>query len=404
MQPGQIVADNVSRRFRVNPHRNLTLKEAILRPETRRTDDIWALKDVSFEVEPGASIGFIGRNGSGKTTLLRLIAGIFAPSSGRLEVGGTVGSLLELGAGFHPDFSGRENLFLSGSIYGLKRSYVRERLDEIVSFAELEQFIDLPVRTYSSGMHMRLGFAIAVHVDADILLLDEVFAVGDEAFQRKCIDKILQFKQRGGTVCFVSHSASAVERLCERAILLTKGQVDYVGSTSEALKRYHQALALEEHAEESAAELREWGSGEVRVEWVAVAGANGAARERFVSGEPLTIVLKLVGEQAVPPPFLSLELRDSGGSLLGDSSRDLGELGWDGAPGERKLRFAIEHLPLGEGEFQVSVALTDATGSRRYHRIDAATHFAVEPSDGARGALRLEGEWSLADEGKKVEA
>jgi ABC-type polysaccharide/polyol phosphate transport system ATPase subunit len=404
MQPGQIVADNVSRRFRVNPHRNLTLKEAILRPETRRTDDIWALKDVSFEVEPGASIGFIGRNGSGKTTLLRLIAGIFAPSSGRLEVGGTVGSLLELGAGFHPDFSGRENIFLSGSIYGLKRSYVRERLDEIVSFAELEQFIDLPVRTYSSGMHMRLGFAIAVHVDADILLLDEVFAVGDEAFQRKCIDKILQFKQRGGTVCFVSHSASAVERLCERAILLTKGQVDYVGSTSEALKRYHQALALEEHAEESAAELREWGSGEVRVEWVAVAGANGAARERFVSGEPLTIVLKLVGEQAVPPPFLSLELRDSGGSLLGASSRDLGELGWDGAPGERKLRFAIEHLPLGEGEFQVSVALTDATGSRRYHRIDAATHFAVEPSDGARGALRLEGEWSLADEGKKVEA
>ena len=404
MQPGQIVAENVSRRFRVNPHRNLTLKEAILRPETRRSDEIWALRDVSFEVEPGASIGFIGRNGSGKTTLLRLIAGIFAPSSGRLEVGGTVGSLLELGAGFHPDFSGRENIFLSGSIYGLKRSYVRERLDEIVSFAELEQFIDLPVRTYSSGMHMRLGFAIAVHVDAEILLLDEVFAVGDEAFQRKCIDKILQFKQRGGTVCFVSHSASAVERLCERAILLHKGQVDYVGSTSEALKRYHQALALEEHAEESVAELREWGSGEVRVEWVAVAGANGAARERFVSGEPLTIVLKLVGEQAVPPPFLSLELRDSGGSLLGASSRDLGELGWDGSPGERKLRFAIEHLPLGEGEFQVSVALTDATGSRRYHRIDAATHFAVEPSDGARGALRLEGEWSLADEGKKVEA
>jgi hypothetical protein len=290
------------------------------------------------------------------------------------------------------------------SIYGLKRSYVRERLDEIVSFAELERFIDLPVRTYSSGMHMRLGFAIAVHVDADILLLDEVFAVGDEAFQRKCIDKILEFKQRGGTVCFVSHSASAVERLCERALLLTKGRVDYVGSTSEALKRYQQALALEEHGEEPATALREWGSGEVRVEWVAVAGANGAARSRFVSGEPVTIVLKLVGERAVPPPILSLELRDSGGSLLGASTRDLGELGWDGSPGEWKLRFAIDHLPLGEGDFLVSVALTDATGSRRYHRIDAATQFGVEPSDGARGALRLDGEWSLADEGKKVEA
>src|SRR4029078_8148656 len=156
MEPGQSVAEKVSRRFRVNPHRNLTLKEVILRPEVRRAEEIWALRDVSLEIEPGTSIGFVGRNGSGKTTLLRLIAGIFVPTSGRLEVGGTIGLLLELGAGFHPDFTGRENVFLSASIYGLKRKYVKERLDEIVTFAELERFIDLPVRTYSSGMHMRL--------------------------------------------------------------------------------------------------------------------------------------------------------------------------------------------------------------------------------------------------------
>jgi ABC-type polysaccharide/polyol phosphate transport system ATPase subunit len=383
----------------VNKHRNLTLKEAILRPEMRRTEEIWALRGVSFGIEPGESVGFVGRNGSGKTTLLRLIAGIFAPTTGSVSVGGTVGSLLELGAGFHPDFTGRENIYLSGSIYGLKRRYVRARLEEIISFAELESFIDLPVRTYSSGMHMRLGFAIAVHVDADVLLLDEVFAVGDEAFQRKCIGKILDFKQRGGTVCFVSHSAAAVERLCERALLLRRGEVEYDGSASEALKRYHETLAVEEHGE-----LREWGSGEVRIAWVAAAGADGAARARFISGEPLTIVLQIVAEQAVPPPMLSLELRDTDGSLLGASSRDLGELGWDGALGEQELRFAIDHLPLGEGEFQVSAALTDESGSLRYHRIDAATHFAVEPSDGARGALRLEGEWSLADAGHQVEA
>ena len=404
MEPGQIVAEGVARRFKVNPHRNLTLKEAILRPETRRTEEIWALRNVSFEAEPGASIGFIGRNGSGKTTLLRLIAGIFSPTEGQLEVGGSVGSLLELGAGFHPDFTGRENIFLSGSIYGLKRQYVRERLDEIVSFAELERFIDLPVRTYSSGMHMRLGFAIAVHVDADILLLDEVFAVGDEAFQRKCIGKILDFKERGGTVCFVSHSAQAVEHLCERALLLSHGEVEFNGSASEAIKLYHKQLALEESPEEIGAGLREWGSGEVRVEGVEIVGADGQPRARFVSGEQVVIRLRLVGEREVPPPMLSIEIRDSSGLLLGATQRDLGELGWNGTPGTRELRYSLERLPLGEGEFQLSVALTDVPGTRRYHRVDGAERFVVEPSDDARGAVRLEGEWALADAERKVEA
>jgi ABC-type polysaccharide/polyol phosphate transport system ATPase subunit len=397
MEVGQIVAEGVSRRFRVNPNRNLTLKEAILRPEMRRTEEIWALRDVSFEIEPGASVGFIGRNGSGKTTLLRLIAGIFTPTTGRLRAGGSVGSLLELGAGFHQDFTGRENIFLSGSIYGLKRKYVRERLDEIVSFAELERFIDLPVRTYSSGMHMRLGFAIAVHVDADILLLDEVFAVGDEAFQRKCIGKILEFKERGGTVCFVSHSAAAVERLCERALLLSHGHVEFDGHATEAINRYHKSLALEETPDEVGAGLREWGSGEVRIASVTLSGVDGEARTTFLSGEPLTITLQLQGEQPVPAPVLSLEVRDSDGSLLGANQRNLGELGWDGAPGERELRFMLERLPLGEGEFQISVSLTDAVGTRRYHRVDGAVHFVVEPSDNARGALLLDGDWALEE-------
>ena len=278
-------------------------------------------------------------------------------------MGGSIGSLLELGAGFHPDFTGRENIFLSASIYGLKRRYVQERLDEIVAFAELERFIDLPVRTYSSGMHMRLGFAIAVHVDADILLLDEVFAVGDEAFQRKCIDKILEFKQRGGTVCFVSHSAAAVERLCERAIAADQGR----GRVRRVDLRGAQALPPGGWRSRSprrlGAELREWGSGEVRVPGVAVGGREtGPPGSGSCPASRWRSCCSLVGEQAVPPPVLSLELRDSGGSLLGASSRDLGELGWDGAVGERELRFAIDHLPLGEGEFQVSVALTDAAG------------------------------------------
>jgi ABC-type polysaccharide/polyol phosphate transport system ATPase subunit len=404
MRPGEIVAEGVSRRFRVNPHRNLTLKEAIVRRGVLKMEEIWALRDISLAIEPGVSIGFVGRNGSGKTTLLRLIAGIFAPTTGRLEVAGSVGSLLELGAGFHPDFTGRENIFLSGSIYGLKRRYVRERMDEIVAFAELERFIDLPVRTYSSGMHMRLGFAIAVHVEADILLLDEVFAVGDEAFQRKCIAKVFEFKERGGTVCFVSHSAPAVERLCERAVFLSKGRIEYDGSSTEALKRYHALLASEEAPEEIGAGLREWGTGEARVVDVKIVGADGEPRSRFVSGEPMTIALSVVGEKPIPPPQLSLEVHDADGGLLGAVQGDLGQLGWDGSPGRHEIRFSVEHLPLGEGEFQVSISLANAEGTRRYHRVDTAERFEVEPSDNARGMVRFEGEWSFANAERKVEA
>jgi ABC-type polysaccharide/polyol phosphate transport system ATPase subunit len=389
MKPGQIVAENLGRRFRVYPHRNVTLKEAIVRRRQLRPTEIWAVRGVELAIEPGEAVAFIGRNGSGKTTLLRLIAGIFAPTEGRLEVVGTVGSLLELGAGFHADFTGRENIYLSASIYGMPRRIVDQRLDAIIAFSELEEFIDLPVRTYSSGMYMRLGFAIAAHIEADILLLDEVFAVGDEAFQRKCVDHVLGFRQQGGTVCFVSHDAGAVERLCERAVLLTHGRVEFEGETDEALKRYKAKLAAEESPEELRAGLREWGSGEVRVADVRVENAD-----RLSSGDPLIVRLRLLVETPVEPPRLSLELRDSSGGLLGSSALDLDQVGWDGAAGERGLRFSVERLPLAEGRFQIGITLTDRAGGKRYHRIDKAAEFSVTSSDDARGVLRLEGEWS----------
>ena len=393
MKTGEIVAEKLGRRFRVYPHRNLTLKEAIVRRRHVRPTEIWAVRDVDLTIQPGESVGFVGRNGSGKTTLLRLIAGIFAPTEGRLEVGGSVGSLLELGAGFHPDFTGRENIYLSASIYGLPRKLVDERLEDIIAFSELDEFIDIPVRTYSSGMYMRLGFAIAVHIEADVLLLDEVFAVGDEAFQRKCIDRVLQFRERGGTLCFVSHDASAVERLCERAVLLTQGRVEYDGATNEALKRYHAKLAAEESPEELRAGLREWGSGEVRVADVLVEGVGGPT-EQFTSGDALVVRLRLVVEAPVDPPRLSLELRDSGGGLLASSALDLDQVGWDGSVGEQSLRFTVGRLPLAEGSFQLGVTLTDRAGTKRYHRIDGAAQFSVAPSDSSRGVLRFDGDWS----------
>src|SRR5215217_2032314 len=250
MKPGSIVAENVSRRFRVYPQRHVTLKEAIVRRRQLRPVEVWALRDVSFRIGAGESVGFMGRNGSGKTTLLRLLAGVFRPTSGRLAVTGGVGSLLELGAGFHHDFTGRDNIYLSASIYGMRKREVDRRFDEIVAFSELERFIDLPVRTYSAGMFMRLGFAVATNLDADVLLLDEVFTVGDEAFQRKCFGKIFDFKSRGGTIVFVSHAAPAVESLCERAILLRAGQISYDGEVHDAIATYHRLLAEDEDPEE----------------------------------------------------------------------------------------------------------------------------------------------------------
>jgi ABC-type polysaccharide/polyol phosphate transport system ATPase subunit len=401
---GEIQLENVSRRFRVYPQRNMTLKDAIVRWRHLKPEEIWALRDVTLRVEPGTSIGFIGRNGSGKTTLLRLIAGIFGPTSGRLEIGGSVGSLLELGAGFHPDFTGRENVYLSGSIYGLKRRDIDRVFDEIVSFSELDRFIDFPVRTYSSGMLMRLGFSIAVHVRADVLLLDEVFAVGDEAFQRKCVDRILDFSRQGGTVCFVSHAASAIEHLCDRAVLLQQGRVEYDGETEEALRRYHALLAVEEAPPEVGLELRESGTGELRLAGLAVEGADGVARDRFVSGEPVSVRMLLEADAAIPTARVSLELRDLSGALLGASQADLAELGWAGTPGLGEVRFSVDRLPLAEGTFQVGVTLVNADGSRRYHRVDRAAQFVVSGADGARGPLLFEGEWQLAGTQPKVGA
>ncbi len=302
MRLGEILVERVSRRFRVHAKETRTLKELVVTRGRTGARDVWALRDVSFEVEPGHAVGLVGRNGSGKTTLLRLLSQIIRPTSGRVEVGGRVGSLLELGAGFHPDFTGRENVYLNGSIHGLKRAQIRQQFDEIVAFAGLERFIDLPVRTYSSGMAMRLGFAVAAHMEADVILLDEVFAVGDEEFQRKCFGKIFEFKRRGGTIVFVSHDAAAVERLCDRAILLRAGSVEFDGPTHEAIVAYRRQLADERDPAERGAGLREWGSGEARIASIELLGPGGEERRQFLAGEPLGLRLRLEAERALPPP------------------------------------------------------------------------------------------------------
>jgi ABC-type polysaccharide/polyol phosphate transport system ATPase subunit len=394
VKPGEIRVEGVSRRFRVYPQQTRTLKELILKRGRLGGEDFWALRDVSVGIEPGESVGLIGRNGSGKTTLLKLIAGIIKPTSGSVAADGRIGSLLELGAGFHPEFTGVENIYLNGSILGLKREFIRERLDEIVAFAELEKFVKQPVRTYSSGMQMRLGFAVAAHLEADVLLLDEVFAVGDEEFQRKCFGKIFEFKQRGGTIVFVSHDASAVERLCERAVLLREGRVEFDGDVREAIARYHKQLADERDPDERGAGLSEYGSREVRVVDAQLVGAEGEHRRQFLPGEPFAVVLRVAADRALPAPRLSYELRDEAGLLLAAGAQDTEELGWLEEPGERRFRFEIDRLPLQDGRFRLRFELADSSGGHVYHWIDDALRFVVYPAEGGRGILRLEGRWS----------
>jgi len=396
MQPGRIVADRVSQRFRVSAQPHRTLKDLVIARGRVAMTEVWALRDVSLQAEPGEALGLVGRNGSGKTTLLRLLSGIFRPTSGRVAVGGRVGSLLELGAGFHPDFSGRENVYLNGSIHGLPRRRIRELMDEIVAFAELERFIDLPVRTYSSGMYMRLGFSVAAHIEADVLLLDEVFAVGDEDFQRKCFAKIAEFKRRGGTIVFVSHDARAVERLCDRAVLLRQGEVAFDGTTREAIARYRRLLAEERSPDELAAGLREWGSGEARIVSARLLDLDGDERKQFASGEPLVIELVVASDASVAPPLVSLELRDDDGVVLAGLSQSTNALGWRSG-GERTLRFEVDRLPLADGRFHLRGALVEAEGGRLLHTLDDAASFLVFPAGGQTGSVLLTGRWSMEE-------
>ena len=399
MNPGEIAVEHAARKFRVYPRPDRNLKDLVVARGRARGRDVWALRDVSFDVGPGSAVGLVGRNGSGKTTLLRLLSGVIRPTSGRVDVGGRVGALLELGAGFHPEFTGRENIFLNGAIHGLKRAYIREHVDEIVAFAGLEEFIDLPVRTYSSGMYMRLGFAVASHLDADILLLDEVFAVGDEEFQRKCFGKIFDFKQRGGTIVFVSHDASAVERLCDRAILLRDGSVEFDGATHDAIVRYRRLLAADRDPEERGAGLKEWGSGEVRIASAVLLGPEGDERRQLLAGEPFAVRLRLVAERPLAAPRLTYELRDASGLLLFSGAEQTSELGWDDDTRELAVRFDVDEPPLADGRFHLRLGLTDAAGARVYHSLDDAAVFVVYPGGEERGVVRLDGRWSREEIG-----
>jgi len=246
---GVIEVVNVSKAFKLRHNRSDSLKSSFIGLFHKRyreeIETFWALRGISFSLEPGATLGLIGKNGSGKSTLLKIIAGIYPPTQGqvRLPNGTRMGTMIELGVGFHPDLTGEENVYLGASLYGLNRREIDAIYPSVVEFAELGQFMDVPVKNYSSGMYMRLGFALAANLFPDVLLVDEILAVGDESFQKKCLHRIEEFRKEGGTIVFVSHNLGLVEQICDRVCLLDGGRLFYVGQAAEAIGRYREVLS-----------------------------------------------------------------------------------------------------------------------------------------------------------------
>jgi ABC-type polysaccharide/polyol phosphate transport system ATPase subunit len=313
-----ITIDQVSKRYRISQLGPKSMREELARAgrrlfswgDAREREEFFALRNVSLEVEPGETVGFIGPNGSGKSTLLKLLARIIYPTHGRITVRGSVASLIEVGAGFHPELTGRENIFLYGSIMGMKRSEVRAKFDRIVEFAELERFIDTPVKRYSSGMYVRLGFAVAAHINPHVLLVDEVLAVGDASFQSKCQRRIEELRRNGVTIAFVSHDMAAVERLCKRVFFLHHGVIEAEGDPHQVIRNYFDSLFSREggngkHPHEFVNGENVAGRG-VEILGVRFLDRNGVEVDALATGQPLIAQLEFHAYSSIEDPVFDL--------------------------------------------------------------------------------------------------
>jgi len=397
--------ENVSKKFNLHRERARSFQELALslfrRDTDSRDEEFWALRDVSFTVEQGETVGLIGPNGAGKSTALKLVSRIIEPTSGRIEANGRVGALLELGAGFHPDLSGRENVYLNGSILGLSRAQIRQKIAGIIAFAELERFIDMPVKHYSSGMRMRLGFSIAAHIEPEILLVDEVLAVGDAAFQRKCLERIDRMRSEGTTILFVSHSTEMVRKLCSRAVWLDEGELVADGSAESVATRYltHTWDSEEGKLKPRKArteESRRWGSGEVQIVSVRLLDGSGQEKQHFQTGEPLTVEMRYRAEKRVERPVFGLAIHRSDGTHITGPNTQFAGLDIPFIEGDGDIMYHVDHLPLMEGSYLLSVSVVNQDSTLMYDYHDRLYPFRVRHvgERGERyGLMSLGGEW-----------
>jgi ABC-2 type transport system ATP-binding protein len=385
VNPPVIRVVDVSKSFSLNKQKSLKERVVNLGRERKHRETFFALRDVSFEVESATTLGLIGHNGSGKSTLLKLIGGILSADTGYVERRGRLAALLEVGAGFHGDLTGRENVYLNASILGLTRRQTDYYFDDIVAFADIgDRFIDTQVKFYSSGMYVRLAFAVAVHVDPEILLVDEVLAVGDEPFQRKCMERIKQFQREGRTIVLVTHALDTVRQLCDRAILLDHGDVVTDGTAIAAVRAFRERYTAEPVHDD------DYGDRRARVSDVVITDGAGTPRDRFEPGDTLGVEFEVEALRGTVDDWaVGIALEDHLDNVVYGTNTAMQGMTLSPLTGRRRVRFRFGDIPMLEGQYFLSVAVHDKGGGITYHRLDRRSSFRVFSEGSEVGLLHL---------------
>lgn len=397
---------DVSKRFKINADQSDSVLDTLISSFSRSKQGedryLWAVGETTFDILPGECVGLVGRNGSGKSTMLKLAAGIIRPTSGRVEIRGRLSALLELGAGFHPELTGRENISLNASILGLNNAEIAQKYDDIVKFSELGEFVNMPVKHYSSGMYMRLGFSVAVHVNPDVLLIDEILAVGDQSFQDKCIKRLHNLRDEGTTVVFVSHNLETVRSLCSRIMWIDSGRSIADGPSDEVLPQYVESFTSQDVEAERATVLpQRWGSGQIEFTNLQLLNGVGEVQEQFVSGDSVTVEMHIQAKQPVRSPEFSLSFYRDNTTNTTDPESCLRMTESDIASGPSIIRCHIERLSLPPADYYISADIHDVEKDQVYDHHEKAYLLKVmpDPERGGKGHLDLPARWESVPRG-----
>jgi len=390
-----IRVSDVSKKFSLNANKSLKERLVNARSTQQHKTEFWALRNIDLEIASGTSLGLIGHNGSGKSTLLKVIGGILSPTEGLVERRGRLAALLELGAGFHGDLTGRENVYLNASILGLSRADTDKYFDAIVDFSGIEEFLDTQVKFYSSGMYVRLAFAVAVHVDPEILLIDEVLSVGDEAFQRKCLEKIRSFMREGRTIVFVTHALDLVRDLCARAVLLDHGVMQYDGAPTQAIRMirdtWNEAAEVEAEAAAARAESAPAGAPTytpMRISDVVITDGDGNPKDTFKPGDRFGVECTVTSDKRVSDWAVGIKIENHMDQNCYASNTHLMNLELDPIEGSRRVAFSYGSIPLVDGGYHVSLAAHGVNGPH-YARVARIKNFKIVDSEWQDGLVRM---------------